>query len=411
MDNEYLAHSLNEILHASDFIRHNLDEIENTVGILLGCVKFGVDNETAYGGEQAQLPIPQPKQTNEDILEFTDKELSKMPKFFRKQFRTNGIRAHIRLRQRGNSITYEIRCRNHGHNISAGGKTVEEAKENFIRKLSECPIVNDGIAEPSVPTAFDEFAIYYFETYRARKVKLETYKKDYSRLKNHILPHFGNIPVNRVTPQQCQTLIDKLVENGNGKTAAEVFSLLNQTFDMAIRHHLIEHNPLDIVIHLKHESEHGVALTIDEERMLLDAAVEPYRTMFAIGLYTGVRTNEYATVRIVGNMVYARNSKRHSGKEEQKRIPVTPMLRPYISDDFTLPKLSPDRLRKAFNKILGDKHKLYDLRTTFYTRCKMCDIAEAAREEFMGHSSGKLGNAYTDLPNDYLIKEGEKLSY
>ena len=409
MDNKYLAHSLSEILHATEFIRKNLDEVENTVGILLGCVKYDVDNNSHFGGDNLQL-IEQPKQTNEEILEFTDKEISKMPKFFRKLFRTNGVRAHIRLRQRGNSITYEIRCRSGGRNISAGGQTVEEAKARFIQKLNECP-TPETPAAPEVPTKFDEFALFYFETFRTRKVKIDTYKKDVSRLKNHILPHFGSIPIKNVTPQLCQALIDKLVENGNGKTAAEVFSLLNQTFDMAIRHHLIEHNPLDIVIHFKHESEHGVALTIEEEKLLLNTAAEPYRTMFAIGLYTGVRTNEYATVRIVGEMIYARNSKRKHRREETKRIPITPMLRPYVNADTVLPKLSPDQLRNAFNKILGDTHKLYDLRTTFYTRCKMCNISEAAREEFMGHSAGELGNAYTDLPDEYLIQEGEKLSY
>ncbi len=410
MDNKYLAYSLNEILHATEFIRQNLEDVENTVGILLGCIKFDVDNDTTFGGEQAQLSIPQIKQADDDVLEFTDKEISKMPKFFRTLFRTNEVRAHIRLRQRGNSTTYEVRCRSKGHNISASGKTVEEAKENFIRKLNDSQTVTAPIA-PDIPTKFDEFTLYYFEKFRTRKVKEDTYKKDVSRLKNHILPHFGSIKVHDITPQMCQQLIDKLVDSGLGKTAAEVFSLLNQTFDTAIRHHLIDHNPLDIVIHFKHERKHGIALTVDEEKLLLDSSEEPYRTMFAIGLYTGIRPNEYATVRIVGEMIYARNSKRKHRREETKRIPITPMLRPYINADTVLPKLSPDQLRNAFNKIFGDKHILYDLRTTFYTRCKMCNVAEAAREEFMGHSSGELGNAYTDLPDDYLIKEGEKLSY
>ena len=54
-------------------------------------------------------------------------------------------------------------------------------------------------------------------------------------------------------------------------------------------------------------------------------------------------------------------------------------------------------------------HKLYDLRTTFYTRCQELGVESAARDEFVGHSLGALGNTYTDLSNEYLLKEGRKL--
>ena len=120
-------------------------------------------------------------------------------------------------------------------------------------------------------------------------------------------------------------------------------------------------------------------------------------------------------------MIYARNSKRHNGKEETKRIPVTPMLKPYVNADTAIPKRSIDTIRDKFNEILDRTHKLYDLRTTFYTRCKMCEIAPAARAEFMGHnisndeqgrgSASELDRTYTDLPDEYLIKEGQKLDY
>jgi hypothetical protein len=77
-------------------------------------------------------------------------------------------------------------------------------------------------------------------------------------------------------------------------------------------------------------------------------------------------------------------------------------------DQFNFP--SEQVMRDRFNEILPH-HVLYDLRTTFYTRCKECGIADAARDEFVGHSLGALGNAYTDLSDEYLLKEGEKFEY
>lgn len=333
-----------------------------------------------------------------------------MPKYFRKEFRAGELRAHIRRRCRGNSVDYEIRCRRNGYNISASGLTIEEAKTRFIQKLHD--IQNgDKPAAPDVPTAFDKFATYYFENFRKRKVKPQTYANDVWRLNKHIIPHFGSMRIKDVTPKICQDLIDKISANGMGKTAEEVFSLLNCTFKAAIRHNIIQHNPLDIVIHEKHERTHGKALTVDEENHMLQSAADPIRIWLAIGLYAGLRPNEYATVRIVGDMLIARNSKRHNGKEEVKRIPISPMLRRFVNSDTILQALTIDRIRNTFNGIFGDAHKLYDLRTTFYTRCQMCGVAPAARDEFMGHSSGELANTYTDLPDDYLISEAQKLKY
>ena len=56
---------------------------------------------------------------------------------------------------------------------------------------------------------------------------------------------------------------------------------------------------MDMVFHTKHEREHGKALTKDEEKLLLSSTEgTPYQQMFAIGLYTGLRPNEYKTAYI-----------------------------------------------------------------------------------------------------------------
>ena len=67
-------------------------------------------------------------------------------------------------------------------------------------------------------------------------------------------------------------------------------------------------------------------------------------------------------------------------------------------------------IREKFKAVLPN-HIVYDMRTTFYSRCKECGIADAARDEFVGHSLGALGNAYTDLSDEYLLKEGTKFYY
>ena len=123
-----------------------------------------------------------------------------------------------------------------------------------------------------------------------------------------------------------------------------------------------------------------------------------------------MRPNEYCTARIEGDFIIAVNSKRKRRKVEYKKIPITPMLRPYLENVTELRFYVPQRIREKFNLILPH-HQLKDLRETFNTRCIECEVNEIARKRFMGHSLGELGNAYTDLSDEFLIAEGEKLKY
>lgn len=349
------------------------------------------------------------KQRLDDIseLKFTNKEINQMPKTFRKEFRADGCTARIRKKQSGkNGYIYEIRYRRNGYNISVSNKNLEEAKRLFIEALKTAKVSKKITG---VPKTFHSFTMYYFENFRIKKVTEKTYKTDYNRYKKYLQPYFDETPLITITPKDCQDLMDDLEEEGKGKTAGELFSLLSVIFKMAMLHRLIEYNPLDIVIHTKHESQHGVALTKAEEKTLLDHTNDVIlRNALALGLYTGLRPNEYKTAKIEGPFIIAVNSKRKNGKVEYKKIPVSTMLAPYLKDGIDVP--TEKRLRAAIKAVLPN-HKLYDLRTTFYTRCMECGVAEPALKEFVGHSFGQLGDAYTDLSDDYLLQEGAKLLY
>lgn len=334
-------------------------------------------------------------------LEFTQKEISSMPQKYRKMFRVGKLRAYMRERRRGGSINYEVRCRMDNINISAGGTTKEEARQRFIEKLNA---LEHGVK--TTPTKFGDFIEFYFENFRKRKVAANTYKTDYDRVKKHILPALGEMRLSAITPSVCQAFIDKFSDKG--KTAQELFSLLSQTFKCAIAHHLIQFSPLDTLIRPTHESVNGTALTREQEARLLFETPEKYREAFAIALYTGLRPNEYETLRRDGDMLIAKNSKRKNRKIEYKRIPVCPMLRPYISESPSMP--CPKTLWNAFKKLFPD-HTLYDLRTTFNTRCVECHVDDNARKLMMGHSLGRLANAYTDVSDEFLRQEAEKLFY
>ncbi len=345
-------------------------------------------------------------------VRFTQKEISKMPKTFKKEFRTNGCTAHVRKRRSGkHNWNYEIRYRRNGYDIQVSANSLDEAKRKFIDRLSVAEKAVNKASDAAIPSTFTDFADYFFENFYKRKVAASTLRVALNQFKNHLQPCFGNMQLKKITPKNCQILLDKLEADGKGKTAEDLFTILNLIFKAAVKHGLIPNNPMDMVFHQKHEREHGKALTKAEERLLLEKTADtPYQLMFAIALYTGLRPNEYKTARIEDNFIVANNSKRKNGKTELKKIPVTPMLKPYLEDITELYFTRLEQIRNKFNAILPG-HRLYDLRTTFYTRCMECGVAEAAIKKFVGHNLGGLADTYADLSDEFLLTEGRKLDY
>ena len=349
---------------------------------------------------------------NTIIVKFTDKEISQMPKNIQKLIIIDKKRCRLRTRKSGkNSITYQIRFRRGGYEINANGKTIELAKANFIEKLKTAkPIEKHSNKAFSVFETFTAFSLYHFENFKKEKVSQKHYENTVYLFNRYLSVILKETPLKEITPSDCKTILDEVKRQGKGKTADDLHSILNGIFKNAIAHGIIERNPLALIVHTQHARENGTALSREEETALLNALNGSiFETATALALYCGLRPNELETAQIYGDFIKAVNSKRKGGKVEYKLIPIINRLRPYLPNDgiFYIPNL--DMLRREIKKALP-KHKLYNLRTTFYTRCDECGVAPPARDEFVGHSNGTLTNTYRDLSNEYLLKEGEKLN-
>lgn len=347
------------------------------------------------------------EQTLDGILHFTEKEILKMPSTFRKEFKIEGCVTHVRKRTDGRyKCSYEIRYRRNGYNISASGATVEIAKSNFIDKLKH--VTKDDIYS-AVPTTFHKFALYWLENFHKRKVCPETYAYTVRVFNLHIKPQMHDMELRKVTPAMVQHTVDTLADKP--RTAEGVFSILTQIFKCALNHGLVRINPTAIICYKPHERTHGTALTKDEERQLLEAFDgTPYAIHFALMLYAGLRPGEIVTAQIGAAFITAKNSKRKGGKVEVKKIPRTPVFERYARNNAIVQRCSEKTLERHFKKVLP-RHKLYDLRTTFQTRCTECGISDTVIGLFMGNSIGKLKETYTDLSDEFLISEGQKLDY
>ena len=377
-------------------------------------IQLYLDSLFASHGERADSDIKKDTETSVSTkLTFTQKEIKNMATTFKKVFIANGLAAHVLKKKSGkNSYCYEIRYRANGYSIIVSSTDLQKAKAKFLAKTTPSEIEKYFIGSNSSSQNFstlEQFTLYFFETHRKNKVTPQTYKCDAGRLKNYIFPTLGKMPLNQITPDKCQALLASIKQDGKGKTADEIYSLLSIIFKGAIAYGLLQKSPLAIVQHTKHVKESGTALSKDEERLLFTRLTEPnFRIALTISLFTGLRPNELSTAKIQGDFIVAINSKRKNGKIEYKKIPIINRLRPFL--DNGIPELpTPQLLRRRVSAALPN-HKLYDLRTTFYTRCDEYGVAEPARDEFVGHSGGALTNAYRDLSDEYLLREGQKLN-
>ena len=340
---------------------------------------------------------------------FTEKEIKQMPREIRKIIIE---KKRCTIRKHPTSNGYEIRFRRNGYYISASGPTIQLAKENFIKKTKTATPKHYTLE--TIPKTFNAFANYFFENFRKPKVCLDTYRSDLNRYNNYLKPHFKERLISQIAPIECQKLINKIKESGKSKTADEVYSLMSIIFKASIKHSIIDKNPLDIIYHEKHQIKHGSAFTIEEEKRLRDLITaltdQKIKLGLALMLFTGLRPNELKTAQCDKLFIIAINSKRKNKKVEYKRIPIIKALRPFLSSgiNVSFSDRTLDKMRAIIKKEFPN-HILYDLRTTFYSRCKEYNVSESAMDSFVGHSLGELGNAYTDLSDEYLLKEGKKL--
>ena len=355
---------------------------------------------------------PPQKEDKTGFFEITEEEILNMPKTIRKYFRLQGKTVHYRIRQDNRyKKSYEVRYAKKPFNnppISVSAKTLSELKARFIEKLKNYVVQEDNAA-PVIPRSFDGFAMLWFEKFHKRKVSEQTYDHDIKLYRRHIKAKFDKLSVKDVHAVMLQDFLDNAP--GTGKTARDLYSIIKQILDSAVNHGLIKLNPLGMCILDAYDQEHGVALTLEEE-LALDTAFKgtEWELPFAVVRYTGLRPCEYQTAVIDGKFIKAQNGKRKDGKVEYKRIPITPMLAPYLEgvNELHIPK--PRVLNNRLKKVLPT-HKLYDMRTTFQTRCSECGINETVIGLFMGNSIGKLKEAYTDFSDGFLIAEAEKLKY
>ncbi len=319
---------------------------------------------------------------------------------------------------------YEKRVRIDGISVYASSRNREECETKFLADLTAK--ILDTNSELSVQSKsrskilFRDVADQWFEEVFKPDVTPQTYIREYGRFKLHIFPSLERKTIRQVLPIDLIRIFNNFKEKQIERTAESCYSILKRIFDYAVLSEMITKNPMVAIKPIKHERENGIPLSREEEKAFL-ARIKgmKYEAVFILALYTGLRPCEYETAKIDGQFIIAQNRKRKNvQKIEMKKIPITPMLRPYLPlVEAAMPnwqELTADSAKRArwqFQETCPH-HRLYDLRTTFATRTQECGVSETVVQVWMGHSPRTLlGRVYTKYSDEHLLSEGEKFKY
>ena len=304
------------------------------------------------------------------IITFTNNEVKRMEKTFKKHFILNGYIAHVIKRKSGkNGFYYEIRYRRNGYNIRAASVDINQAKRIFLEKTLPQNIGKYLVRRQK--SGFNLLEEIFEEWHR--------YKKGTVNDKEHLRfqVNFNNLPeeLRKKPIAHIRTIdIDAILKEVKPRKYEELRTLFNGIFKYAVAIGIITHNPVALIKFKRAERQSRESLSKDEILAFLERIEEPkYNNIrqFAYILYFfGLRPCEIdEETHREDDFLITRNRKRKNGKIEYKKIPIPMQVQGLI--DWDKP-LTADLHRLKINDIMKELlagKTAYCLRHTFATVC------------------------------------------
>ena len=349
---------------------------------------------------------------------FSEEEISKMPRKFRKIFRTNKQTAHVR---RKDGDVYEIRMQIDGHRITASAKYLDLAKERFIKKLREYNEhgTEDKKAQPApdlISLTVADYALHYLETFKRPNISEKHFSNLCGIVRRHIARFFGDTLMRNVTASDCQKLLNELIEAGKGRTKEEVESILSWICAAAVADRIL---PTDVMAHIQtlpHKRTTGKVIPREYVRAFLDhAPCDRGELCLWLLFYTGMRPCELSTLTFddVGFISIVSAKKKKWEAAETRRIPLHPAVLPYADEIRLILPIHYRVIVRAFKRNFPAEYQLYDVRHTFSTIAQQSHCYKPWVDYVTAHKENEnvTDRVYTHWEDDWQRAEMEKVEF
>ena len=318
----------------------------------------------------------------------------------------------------------------------SGKKKAWQEAERRLQSL------NHGAHQPQSTITLHDFWTCYFEPEIVPTVKFSTRRLYRSLAGKHLLPAFGRERLNEIARVQVQQFIGQKQRQGySTQTLRHLRNLLSKLFGTAISWGWLDHNAAkDLKLPPMERKRQARVLTLDEINRLVQALTEPARTIFVLGLLTGLRVGELLALRTedidfqvatvyVRRAVYCGQVGTTKTSEGTRTIPLAAglvcLLRNYlVNTGITSAWLFPSRagtpchdrnllLRNIWpvcDRLSIPRFGWHSLRHTFTTYGGNSGVPMPVMQSLLGHTSAEMTMLYTHPLRDAQRKAVERLA-
>ena len=253
--------------------------------------------------------------------------------------------------------------------------------------------------------------------------------RDYENLLKLVKDKIKNKKITEISTIELQENINNVKAE---RQKQKLFVFLKALFEKAKNINLIKLNPLIQIEKPTHKKKEGQALTLEEQKRLIQVAKQDKADWLLICLYQGLRKGEL--LAITGNDLDFKNNKININKSlnEKGNIDTTKneysnrLVPMFYETKELLFKYKDYKEERLFNFALTTLHRkfkelikkanikndfrIHDLRHTFITNCKNMNINEHILQGWVGHRIGSeiTGKIYTHTNTDAEKKEIQK---
>lgn len=200
-----------------------------------------------------------------------------------------------------------------GKRIRRFRDTEQDARRTEVRILDgiEGPGRGGRVAQVKKPTpvgaqrrrserTLEEFAPVFLKRYAKLENKPSEYDSKESKLRVHLVPEFGDLPLSQITSGRIADYVSDLVDEGEikPKTINNILTVLNVCLKMAVKWRELDAEPAIPWLEAEYDEHDFKFLDFDAAAALLEAADEPlWGEMILVAVKTGLRLGELRALR------------------------------------------------------------------------------------------------------------------